>query len=153
MPETELGITSEFPFRIPWAPAAISSPPHQSPDRFRPISRGRFRRRFGGDENYGVRSGSNVWKHAPILLYYYVLLSRKNRRTGREASMVWQRLPPTVIQLSHCHCDTRLAVVCFGCQYFWRSFTERILFNAPLPLDVAPHEIRTERLRYEINSD
>lgn len=56
-----------------------SSPPHQSPDRFRPISRGRFRRRrrrFGGDENYGGRSGLNVRKHAPIL-YYYVLLSRK----------------------------------------------------------------------------
>lgn len=97
MPETKLGITSEFPFRIPRAPAAPLRRIHRPTDSDRYPEVG-FVVVFGGCENYGGRSGLNVWKYAPIS-YYYVLLSRKNRQTGREASMVWQRPPHTVIQL------------------------------------------------------
>lgn len=96
----------------PWGPDCCSTSSRQSPDRFRPISRGRCCRRFDGDENYRGRSGLNLERlKTRGTLYHYVQLSRKNIQTGREASMFWQRSSSTVIQLSHCHCDIRLAVV------------------------------------------
>lgn len=67
----------------PWGLECCSTPSRQSPDRFRPISRGWCCRLFDGDENYRGRSGLNVWKHAAHYIITYSYREKINRLDQR----------------------------------------------------------------------